>query len=81
MKFLKAQNWKQAKCSSTGEWIHPSDGMLFSNKKEQAIDIFNLNRSQKAYSEQKKKKLTSQDYILYDWICKTLKKQTKIIAM
>ena len=64
MKFLKAQNWKQAKCSSTGEWIHPSDGMLFSNKKEQAIDIFNLNRSQKAYSEQKKKANLSRLHII-----------------
>lgn len=39
--FITIPNWKQPRCSSTGEWInkvvHPNSGILLRNKKESTI--------------------------------------------
>lgn len=43
--FVIAKTWKQPKCPSTDEWlnklVHPHDGILFSNKREQTNDRCN----------------------------------------
>lgn len=71
--FIIGKNWKQSKCVPTDKFVVKSyKGILFSNKKEQPIDICNVTDSQYNYGKITKaeKSDISITYSMYLKVCK-----------